>query len=84
MVGFSATDTIQLYDVSRSLIVPFTSANFGIQYRLISTYVISPESMACYIQFHTADWYGVWVNECDATTNPTGCPTTGDTAISGL
>ena len=84
MVGFSATDTIQLYDVSNSLIVPFTSANFGIQYRLITTSVITPESMAHYIQFHTPDWYGVWVNAYDATTNPTGYPTTGSTTISGL
>ena len=84
LVGVTATDTIQLYDVNNSLIVPLYNAKLGIQYRLITTYTSAPDSIARYLQFNTPDYYGLWVNAYNASTNPTGYPTTGNTTIGGL
>ena len=83
-VGFTATDTIQLYDVSNSVIVPFASAVRGVQYRLITLYTTNQAtSIARFLQFNSPDWYGIWVNAYDASSNPTGYPTTGNVNIGG-
>ena len=83
-VGFTATDTIQLYDVTNSVIVPFPSAVRGVQYRLITLYTNNQAtSIARFLQFNTPDWYGIWVNAYHSVNNPTGYPTSGNVNIGG-
>ena len=83
-VGFTSTDTIQLYNVSTNVITPFSSAVHGVQYRLITLYTNNQStSIARFLQFNTPDWYGLWVNAYNATTNPTGYPTSGNVNIGG-
>ena len=83
-VGFTSTDTIQLYDVLTNVITPFPSAVRGVQYRLITLYTNNQStSIARFLQFNTPDWYGLWVNAYHSVNNPTGYPTSGNVNIGG-
>jgi hypothetical protein len=82
----STNDIIQLYHVSTNTITPLNYATVNENYKLITIYNGSDDvnSIAHYLQFHTPDWYGLWVNGYNATTNATGYPTTNWSIIGSL
>jgi hypothetical protein len=57
----------------------------GRSYKLVTNYTTSyATSIARYLQFNTADWYGLRNNAYDSTTNASGNPTANFKTISGL
>ena len=76
LVGVTATDdSIQFIDDNNN-IIPIANAQLNTNYRL-ATYN-NKNSISHFLQYNTPDWFGLWVNEYNNSTNPTGYPTSGD------
>lgn len=81
-----STDTFQLYNSANSTITPLNYAVAGVSYKLITRHGDSEPnvSIARYLQYNTPNWYGIWVNEYNATTNATGFPRIDFNTIDGV
>ena len=81
----STGDYISLYDLTTLTVIPMNGTLYiGRSYKVVTNYTIyDTTSIGRYIQYNTPDWYGLWINAYNSTTNPTGFPTTGTTIING-